>query len=109
MHELGITRNIVAIVSEQAGGARVKRVGLEIGRLSAIMPEAIRFCFDICSKNTVLEGARLEIEEVDGVGRCQECSAEFGLEQPFGRCRCGSRHIECIAGQEMKIKEMELM
>ncbi|MEM1264164.1 MAG: hydrogenase maturation nickel metallochaperone HypA [Pseudomonadota bacterium] len=109
MHELGITRNIVAIVSEHANGAKVKRVGLEIGRLSAIMPDAIRFCFDVCSKDTALEGATLEIEEVPGIGRCEACGAEFEIDQPFGRCQCGSRQITCIAGQEMKIKEMETM
>ncbi|MHC5825016.1 MAG: hydrogenase/urease maturation nickel metallochaperone HypA, partial [Nostoc sp.] len=47
MHELGITKNIVAIVAEHARGAKVQRVLLEIGKLSAIMPNAIRFCFDI--------------------------------------------------------------
>ncbi len=109
MHELGITRNIVAIVSEHANGARVKRVGLEIGSLSAIMPDAIRFCFDVCSKDTLLEGAELEIEEVPGVARCDACGAEFGIEKAFGICACGSRHIQCIAGKEMKIKEMEVM
>lgn len=109
MHELGITRNIVAIVTEHADGAQVKRVGLEIGRLSAIMPDAIRFCFDICAKGTVLEGAALEIEEVPGVGRCEACGREFGIDQPFGQCQCGCRRIACIAGQEMKIKEMEVM
>lgn len=50
MHELGITRNIVAIVSEHAGDNKVKRVSLEIGKLSAIMPDAIRFYFDVFSE-----------------------------------------------------------
>jgi hydrogenase nickel incorporation protein HypA/HybF len=109
MHELGITRNIVAIVSEHARGARVKRVGLEIGKLSAVLPEAIRFCFDVCSKNTLLEGSELSIREIDGRGRCQDCEEELVLTQLFGRCSCGSRKITCIAGEEMKIKEMELL
>ena len=30
------------------------------------------------------------------------------VEYLFGVCGCGSRQIQCIAGQEMKIKEMEL-
>ena len=109
MHELGITRNIVAIVSEQAGGKQVTRVLLDIGKLSAIMPDAIRFCFDICSKNTVLENAELQINEVAGIARCQVCAHEFEIKQLFGRCQCGSNHIQCIAGEEMKIKEMELI
>ncbi|NEP83423.1 MAG: hydrogenase maturation nickel metallochaperone HypA, partial [Okeania sp. SIO3B3] len=56
MHELGITQNIVAIVAENAQDKTVKRVTLEIGELSAIMSDALEFCFDICSKGTVLEG-----------------------------------------------------
>ncbi len=108
MHELGITRNIVSIVAEHASERRVKRVTLEIGRLSAVLPDAIRFCFDVCTQDTPLEGAELEILEIPGRGRCRECGAEFELEQPFGRCDCGSVRIECIGGEELKIKEMEV-
>ena len=108
MHELGITRSIVSIVAEHAGERRVKRVALEIGKLSAIMPDAIRFCFDVCSKDTPLEGAELEIREIPGRGRCRACGAEIELDQPFGRCDCGSVRIECIGGEELKIKEMEV-
>ena len=66
MHELSITRNVVAIVSERAVGQRVTRVRLEIGRLSAVVPDSIRFCFDICAQGTPLEGAELEIVESAG-------------------------------------------
>ena len=66
MHELSITRNVVAIVSERAAGQRVTRVRLEIGRLSAVVPDAIRFCFDICAAGTPLAGAQLEIVESAG-------------------------------------------
>ena len=50
MHELCIARSIVGIVGEQAKGRKVMRVTLEIGKLSAIMPEAIRFCFDVVAR-----------------------------------------------------------
>jgi hydrogenase nickel incorporation protein HypA/HybF len=66
VHELSITRNVVAIVSERAVGQRVTRVRLEIGRLSAVVPDSIRFCFDICAQGTPLEGAELEIVERPG-------------------------------------------
>lgn len=108
MHELGITQNIVAIVSEHAKGAKVQRVQLEIGKLSAIMPEAIRFCFDVCCQGTVVEGAELEIIEIPGLGKCRHCGAEVALEQPFGICECGSVEIDVIAGEDLKIKEMEI-
>jgi hydrogenase nickel incorporation protein HypA/HybF len=66
VHELSITRNVVAIVSERAQGQRVTRVRLEIGRLSAVVPDSIRFCFDICAQGTPLAGAELEIIESAG-------------------------------------------
>jgi len=108
MHELGVTRNIVAIVTEHAAEKQVKRVALDIGKLSAIMPDSIRFCFDVCVKDTLLEQATLEINEIPGRGRCDVCGKEFELVQLFGHCSCGSRQITCIAGEELKIKEMEV-
>ncbi len=108
MHELGITQNIVAIVSEYAKGAKVQRVSLEIGKLSAIMPDAVRFCFDVCCQNTVLEGAILEIIEIQGLAKCRRCGAEITLNQPFGICSCGSVELDLISGEELKIKEMEI-
>ncbi|MDZ8069422.1 MAG: hydrogenase maturation nickel metallochaperone HypA [Nostoc sp. DedQUE08] len=108
MHEFGITQNIVAIVTENAKGAKVQRVLLEIGKLSAIMPDAIRFCFDICTQGTVLEGATLEILEIPGLAKCRQCGAEVNLDKPFGICNCGSVELNLITGEELKIKEIEI-
>ncbi len=108
MHELGITQNIVAIVSEHAGSRPVRRVQLEIGKLSAIMPDAIRFCFDIVAKDTVLEGAELEIIEIAGQARCNSCGQSVKLETMVTACACGSRDLERFSGEELNIKEMEL-
>ena len=66
MHELAISRNIVAIVGEAAGARRVRRVTLAIGKVSGVMPEAIRFSFEVVAQGTVLEGAALEIRETPG-------------------------------------------
>ncbi|OUL22999.1 hydrogenase maturation nickel metallochaperone HypA [Nostoc sp. RF31YmG] len=108
MHELGITQNIVAIVNEHANGNKVSRVLLEIGKLSAIMPDAIRFCFDICTKGTVLEGAELEIREIPGLAECNQCGAKIPLEKPFGICQCGSVELNLLTGEELKLKEIEI-
>jgi len=109
MHELGITQNIVAIVTEKAGSQKVIRLKLQIGALSAIVPDAIRFCFDICTDGTPLKGATLEIEEVAGLGKCNICGQEMPLSVLAGTCECGSRDIKCVAGQELLIREMEVV
>ena len=108
MHELSITRSVVAICAEHSRGARVTRVTLEIGKLSAVMPDAVRFCFDICAKATAVEGASLDIIEVPGLARCGDCGGDVPLNELFGRCRCGSANLTLIAGDELNVKEMEV-
>lgn len=113
MHELGITQSIVEICAERAAGgqvaAKVVRVTLEIGRLTAVMPDAIRFCFAICAEGTVLDGAALQIVDVPGKGRCRECLREMEMTDFLARCECGSIDIACIAGEGLRIKDMEVV
>ena len=108
MHELSITQQIVAVVAERAAGARVTRVVVEIGKLSAVVPDAVRFCFDLCAEGTALEGATLEIVETPGRARCRACGAGVALERPFGRCACGSTDLEWLSGEELRIRSMEV-
>jgi len=108
MHEMGITQSIVAIVSEQAAGRKVTRVTLEIGKLSAVMPEAIRFCFDVVARGSALDGAHLDILEIPGRAHCLDCGGEVALTEIVGRCACGSRRLKRFAGEELNIKSMEL-
>lgn len=108
MHELGITRNLVAIVNEAAKGAAVKRVALDVGELSGIMPDAIAFCFEICAKGTMLEGATLNITKVPGQGHCKECGSNFPMNNRLTACVCGSRNIALTGGDDIKIRTMDL-
>lgn len=107
MHELGIAQEVVALVADHAR-RRVTRVVLEIGKLSAILPDAVRFCFDLCSEGTVVAGATLDIIEIPGRARCRNCGGEVILEQPFGRCQCGGTDLEWLTGEELRVKEYEV-
>lgn len=109
MHELSITRKVVAICSEHAGGARVTQVTLEIGTLSSVMPDAVRFCFEACARGTPVEGAKLEIVQTPGRARCRDCGGELALTQPVGHCECGSTDLELIAGGELRVMRMEVV
>jgi hydrogenase nickel incorporation protein HypA/HybF len=108
MHELGISRNIVAIVGEAAKGRRVRRITLEIGKLSGVMRDAIEFSFDVVAQGTPAAGAVLEIREIDGRARCAECGAEFALPDFLAACICGSRRLAYLAGEELNIKSVDL-
>lgn len=66
MHELGLTRNIVAIVAEHAGERPVKRVQVAVGARACVEKQALAFCFDLVARGTVLEGAALEFIDAQG-------------------------------------------
>ena len=108
MHELAITQHIVEAVCEIAGAARVTRIRLEIGNLSGVGLDSIRFCFDLCTRGSVLEGAALQIDEIVGRACCFECRVEFLVENSIALCECGSSNVEILAGYELRIKEVEL-
>ena len=66
MHELALTRDVVAIVCHAAAGRRVHVVTLAVGTESCVAPEALAFCFDVVARGTAAEGARLDIRHADG-------------------------------------------
>ena len=109
MHELSLTQDLVSLIAENCAGRRVTRVVLEVGKLSAVVPDAFRFCFDLCTEGTVVEGAELEIVELPGRARCRDCAAEIQLDSPFGRCTCGSGALQFLCGEELRLKEVEVM
>lgn len=108
MHEVAVVQQLLELVAERSGGARVTRVVLEIGQLSAVLPSAVRFCFDVVAEGTVAEGARLEILETPGLARCRGCDARLSLSRPFGRCGCGGTELDWLAGDELRLRELSL-
>jgi hydrogenase nickel incorporation protein HypA/HybF len=108
MHELGITQEVIEIVARRAGGAKVRRVVLEIGKLTAVLPDAVRFCFDLCAEDTVVAGATLDIVETPGRAKCRACGGEVILHRPFGMCSCGSSDLDWVSGEELRVREIEV-
>ncbi len=69
MHELSVALNIVEIAEEELarhGGERVRAVHLQIGSLSGVAAEALRFSFSLACEGTRVEGSRLVVEETEG-------------------------------------------
>jgi hydrogenase nickel incorporation protein HypA/HybF len=66
VHELGIALEVIDLACARAEGARVRRVRLEVGALTAVLPDALRFAWELATEETAAEGATLEIVEVPG-------------------------------------------
>jgi len=108
MHELSLTQGIVEAITARLGERRVVMVRLEIGKLSGVVVDSVRFCFDLVVAGTSVDGARLEIVEPGGRARCRDCAAEFTADDPILLCPCGSSDVEVLAGTELLIKAVEV-
>lgn len=109
MHELSIVQGVVEICESAAAGKRILSVVMEIGALSNVMPDAIEFCFEACTKETLLDGARLVIDCIPGRGRCRDCAAEFEVKSYYGTCpACGGYELDILSGEELRVKELEV-
>jgi hydrogenase nickel incorporation protein HypA/HybF len=109
VHEMAITQSVVHAVCERMGDAQVRRVCLEIGTLSGVVADSVRFCFDLITEGTTLEGASLEIVQPSGKARCRDCGVEFALDDLLMLCACGSANRELLAGEELRIREVEVL
>lgn len=108
MHELAITESVVEGVLECVGTARVVRLVLEIGALTAVVPDAIRFCFELCARDTPCEDAILDVVVVGGHGVCLTCDAERDVPELASPCPCGSLSVRITRGQELRVREVEV-
>jgi hydrogenase nickel incorporation protein HypA/HybF len=109
MHEMSITESIVDICEENSGGRRVISVTLEVGALSGIVPEAVEFCFDACTRDTLMEGAQLQIERIPAVAYCLDCRVQSGVSTFYDSCpACGGYRMELLSGNELRVKELEV-
>lgn len=112
MHELAIAQNILDIVRQSVPEDKAQSVGrvrLRIGKFSGVIPESLDFCFGVIAGETPMRRARLDIEEVQTVLLCRDCSHRFMMEDPAFICpQCKSTNLEMVSGRELEIVEIEL-
>jgi hydrogenase nickel incorporation protein HypA/HybF len=112
MHELSIANSILEAVSkerERLNGARVKKVGVRIGELAGVDPDALSFSFEILVKDTELEPLALEIEFISRRHECSHCKHAFTVVDYQMDCpACGSKETRCVGGDELQLAYLEV-
>lgn len=111
MHELSIAQSLLDIIVDESNRhrlGRINKVRLRIGDLAAVVPESLRFCFDLVSRDTVASGALLEIETVAVTARCDKCDFPFEVKDRVFECpRCGEPVFEMLSGRELYVMSLE--
>ena len=112
MHEMSIAQNLISIIQEEMLKNNAKVLGsvrLNIGQMSAIVPDALSFCFKVATADTALEGARLIIDIIPLKGYCQSCDKTFEIKDYAFFCpSCNSSEIKTVSGQDLSIVEIEV-
>jgi len=107
MHELSIAQSILSIVEKAAprdDHAVIKSVGLQIGELSGVELEALKFAMSIIKEDTILQNAELKIDIIKGEAECLECGKIFPMNFFGVACpQCGAYRSKILTGREMKV------
>jgi hydrogenase nickel incorporation protein HypA/HybF len=112
MHELGIANSVLEAVRTEMvryPGMYPRRVGVRIGELAAIDPDALRFCFEAMILHTDLESLQLGIERCPRCHRCEVCGRDFVVRNYDLRCpECASLETTFVSGDDLGLAYLEV-
>ena len=113
MHELGIMTSALEAVLQQArlrGAHQVHRIVLRVGALSGVEPEALRFAFDVVTRDTLAAGSTLAVDATPARAHCAACAADFAAESGFVfSCpQCGQLSGDLRQGRELELVQIEM-
>ena len=112
MHEMSIAQGLIDVLKEEMlkhNAKSLRSVRLNIGQMTAIVPDALSFCFQVITDGTEFEGAKLIMDIIPLLGHCSACQEEFEImDYAFVCPSCGSTNINTIGGRDLSIVEMEV-
>ncbi len=109
MHELSLASAIVNTVVKHAGDRKVSVVAVRVGRLRQVVPDTLEFYFGFVARDTVSEGARLEMELVPALLSCAGCEREWEVDFPDFRCpTCLEGGVAVITGNEFEVDSIDV-
>jgi hydrogenase nickel incorporation protein HypA/HybF len=110
MHELSICNAIASTAAKHAEGRPVTQVTVQIGHLRQVVPDALRFSWEVVSSTTDLKDAELVIEQVPAVVECLDCGARTTLDLPILSCgTCEGFDVKLLSGEELFVVSIDLV
>jgi hydrogenase nickel incorporation protein HypA/HybF len=126
MHEFATAQKIVRTVVTVAlknDAKEITEIFLELGELTFVNPEQLKFVFKIAADKTIAQHATLNIAKKPGAIRCSDCGYEGGIKYEEDRpefhsmavlftldCpKCKSKNTEIVGGRELTIKNIKVV
>lgn len=107
-----MTQSILDIAvseAEKHKAPRVLAITIKLGEFSGVVPQLIQEYFNLISKGTVADSAKLIIEKVPVRIRCEACGKENVIDRAKVKCPdCGSIDIQMRSGREFYVESLEV-
>ena len=113
MHELSICQglcNQLGQLAREHGADRIRKVEIEVGTLSNVVPELLEQAFAVMRERVpLIAEARLVIREVQLLAHCDGCDSDQELDQFVFQCpACGSTKLDVRQGEDLLLRQVEL-
>lgn len=113
MHELAVTQGILGLAlatAAQHNARRISAIELVIGDLSSIVDDSVQFYFDILSRDTPADGARLHFRREAATLTCWDCAQQTAVTPPLpDACpHCGGSHVQVSGGAAFQVASIEV-
>lgn len=112
MHELGIMKSTLDIAlqwADRQGADRIERLGMRVGALSGVVPDALQFAFEVLKLDTIAATAQLDVESIPLQIYCRTCEREFVSDGFSHMCTlCDGFDTEIRRGRELEVTYVEL-
>ncbi len=112
MHELSIAQSIVELVEKEAtaaGASKIIKVELDIGSMAGVELGALEFAWEVVIRDTIVENAVLQINNIPARAKCKECDNVFDTDNFFTPCpSCGCFSYDIFQGKELLVKAINI-
>jgi hydrogenase nickel incorporation protein HypA/HybF len=121
MHEFSTMQHIVEVVlseTQKHKPIKITCVNLEIGELTFLGIEQLRFAFQVLTKDSLLKNAELKIESVKPIIKCPSCNYRGDTKYedkphlhfmiPLLKCPLCGEDIEIVRGRECTVTSVQM-
>ena len=113
MHETDMTKALILTVKDwwesQPEEPKISCIHLIVGKFTCVEPVSLQFAFEVQTRNTFLDGAKLIIQETPLIAFCHRCQQEYQPEIgiQYACHNCNSPMDDIRSGRELKIDSIE--
>ncbi len=111
MHELSVTQSILNICLEERKKRNfkfIKEINLCVGEFCGLVPNCINYYFEIISKGTVAENAKINIKKINAKIKCLDCLYEGEINKDYICPLCSSLNFKILGGNEFYLESLEV-